>query len=88
MKLFRRKRGYTVITNDSLVNEMIQKLADEYSVKGERINIYKHDDFYIITFITNEKKGRIHNLIRILFGNWKYDIGFKDNIIGILKKEA
>lgn len=89
MKLFRRKRGYTVITNDSIANEIVQRFADEYSVKGERVNIYKQDDFYIITFITDEKDKRIHNMLRIIFRNWKYDLCFKDDIIGIyLKDEA
>ena len=88
MKLFRRKHGYTIITNDSIANEIIQRFADEYSVKGEKINVYKQDEYYIITFITNEKCGRIRNLIRIIFKDWKYDLCFKENIIGIIKKET
>ena len=86
MKLFNRKCGYTIITNDMIANEIVQQFADEYSVKREKINVYKQDEYYIITFVTDEKYRRIHNMIKILFER-KYDIGFKHNIIGILKKE-
>ena len=89
MKIFNKKQGYTFMTDDEDANFIIQRLAEEYRVRGELINVYKQDKYYIITFVTTEKRKRIHNMLRIIFRNWKYDLCFKDNIIGIyLKDEA
>ena len=86
MKLFNKGEIYSIVADEE-TNFWVQRFADNRSVKGSTIGVWKADNLIVISFRTKERRAAISEQLKSTFKP-VYNVKIGEYLSFVTKKEA